>query len=351
MALPILPPVHPMLAKLEREIPRGPRGDEWLYEPKWDGFRAIAFRDGDSVHIGSRNTKPLQRYFPEMVDTLKACLPERAVVDGEIVIAGEYGLDFDALQLRIHPAASRIKTLAKDMPSTFVAFDLLAIDSNDLCDSRFDHRRELLESRFLPTEAAFITPQTSDFDVATQWFDLFEGAGLDGIIAKPRDVTYRQGERATVKIKHKRTADCVVGGYRMSKEGDGVGSLLLGVYSDGSLHFLGHTASFKATEKRELLARFEPMRTDTTATENDGGFGFGRSPGGMSRWSAGQDKEWIPVEPQVVCEVAFDHLQGLRFRHGTTFVRFRTDKDPLDCTFDQFESPARFDIEQIRTLS
>jgi ATP-dependent DNA ligase len=343
MAFPIEPPVRPMLAKLQRELPAGER---WLYEPKWDGFRAIAFRDAGSIHIGSRNTKPLERYFPDVVETLKDAMPSHSVIDGEIVIATDNGLDFDALQLRIHPASSRVKMLSEQMPSTFVAFDLLALDASDLRKTPFEERRKLLTSCFIESQHAFFTPQTDNTAVAADWFERFEGAGLDGIVAKPRDVKYLEGERAMIKVKHLRTADCVIGGYRMSNGGDGVGSLLLGLFEDGALHYVGHTSSFKAKEKVELLARFQPL-TKTAGSS----FGLGRSPGGPSRWSGAEDKEWIPVEPSVVCEVAFDHLQGPRFRHGTTFQRFRPDKGPEECTFEQFVLPAAFDLEDIRSLN
>ena len=343
MTFAIRPPVRPMLAKLQGGLPLG---EGWLYEPKWDGFRAIAFRDGNAIHIASRNSKPLERYFPDMVETLIKAMPDRSVIDGEIVIATKNGLDFDALQLRIHPAASRVNMLAKQMPSTFVAFDLLAHDDLDLRQQPFEERRAMLEKAFREGPHAFVTPQTDNAEVAADWFDRFEGAGLDGIIAKPKTVQYLEGERAMVKVKHLRTADCVVGGYRLSKGGEGVGSLLLGLYQNGSLQYVGHTSSFKAKEKIDLLKRFQPM---TKAAE--GSFGLGRSPGGPSRWAPAEEKEWIPIEPSVVCEVAFDHLQGPRFRHGTTFKRWRPDKDPQDCTFDQFELPAPFDLEDIRSLN
>lgn len=337
----IEPPVLPMLSKPSREIPVGAG---WLYEPKWDGFRAIVFRDGDRVHIGSRNARPLGRYFPEVVATIAEALPERVVCDGEIVIAGDNGLDFDALQLRLHPADSRVRMLAEKIPASFVAFDLLALGDRDLRDSPLSTRREELAKVFEAGPMALLTPQTSDVDEARDWFVRFEGAGLDGIVAKRADSPYRSGERTMVKVKHLRTADCVVGGYRLSKDKKGVGSLLLGLYVDGHLHYAGHTSSFTAKQKAELLPMLQKIAGDS-------GFGEGRSPGGQSRWSTGEEQEWVSVRPVLVCEVAFDHLQGPRFRHGTTFLRWRADKDPQECTLDQLEPPHPFDLNEIRRMT
>ncbi len=336
MRLPVVPPVSPMLAKLREAMPRG---DGWLYEPKWDGFRAIVFRDGDEVAVTSRDTRPIDRYFPELLDPLRAALPDRCVVDGEIVVAGEDGLDFDALLLRIHPAASRIKMLAETVPSSFVAFDLLALGDESFMGAPLHERRARLEAALAGAPGAeparmhgreiTLTPQTADPDEAAVWFDAFEAMGLDGVIAKESHIVYSPGARTMVKVKHKRTADCVVGGYRLSKAGDGVGSLLLGLYDpDGVLHYVGHTSSFKAAERRRLLEELRPLEGGTS-------FGGGRSPGGPSRWAAAADKTWVPLEPSLVCEVSFDHMQGERFRHAATFVRWRPEKKPEDCDFVQ----------------
>ena len=336
MRLPVVPPVSPMLAKLKEAMPRG---DGWLYEPKWDGFRALAFRDGDEVELTSRDTRPIDRYFPELLDPLRAALPERCVVDGEVVIAGEDGLDFDSLLLRIHPAASRIKMLSETVPAAFVAFDLLAIGDESLLEAPLSERRAKLEAALASVPSAepanirprevSLTPQTDDPDEAAVWFDAFEAMGLDGVIAKESHIVYSPGQRTMIKIKHKRSADCVVGGYRLSKAGDGVGSLLLGLYDgDGVLHYVGHTSSFKAAERRKLLEELKPL-------EGEGGFGSGRTPGGPSRWAAAAEKTWVPLEPSLVCEVSFDHMQGERFRHAATFMRWRPEKKPGDCDFVQ----------------
>ncbi len=342
MAYPIDPPIEPMLAALKREIPRG---DGWLYEPKWDGFRAIVYRDGDRVHIGSRNELPLERYFPEVVDVVKGALPARAVADGEIVLPGENGLEFELLQLRLHPAESRVKKLAAEMPATFVPFDLLATDE-DVRERPFSERRRLLVEVLKPSDRCFVTPQTDDAGVAEEWFEQFEGAGLDGVVAKRAEGPYVPGQRVMVKVKHERTADCVVGGYRLAKDRKGVGSLLLGLYGDGHLNYVGFTSSFRAPERVKLLEMLRPL--ETTPEES---FGLERAPGGTSRWNQGKDVSWIPLKPVLVAEVAFDHLQGYRFRHGTTFRRWRTDKDPEDCDYDQFKPPAAFALADIRALS
>jgi len=340
----IEPPVEPMLAKLADALPPG---EGWLFEPKWDGFRAIVFRDGENVFIQSRDLRPLDRYFPELPPALRANLPARCVVDGEIVIAGPRGLDFDALQLRLHPAASRVAKLAAETPSSFVAFDLLAEGDRDLRDVPQADRRARLEkalSRAVPP--VHVTPCTRDRKIAREWFHRFEGAGLDGVVAKHEDTTYQPGKRAMIKVKHTRTADCVVAGFRWHKNGPGelVGSLLLGLY-DGKdrLHHVGVTSSF-TTEKRRALAReLEPLRKDALAkhpwrewAEAMGGGGT-RMPGGQSRWSQGKDLSWEPLRVERVCEVKYDHLQGDRFRHATTFLRWRPDKRPEDCRYDQLE--------------
>jgi ATP-dependent DNA ligase len=338
MTLPVTPPITPMLARVQPDIPRG---EGWRYEPKWDGFRAIVFRDGDQIRIDSRDHRPLNRYFPEVEAALRERLPTRCVVDGEIVLAGPDGrLEFDSLQLRLHPAESRVRKLAAEIPASFVAFDLLAQGDEDLRRTRLDVRRARLELMLdvqerLPAGRrgtdVVLTPQTSDADEATVWFEALEDLGLDGIIAKRADLLYVPGERVMVKVKHRRTADCVVGGYRLSKAGDGIGSLLLGLYDqDGTLHFVGHTSSFKAQERREIL------RTIRAIGEGEG-FGRGRTPGEPSRWTQGKDLSWYNVEPRLVCEVSYDHMQGERFRHAATFLRWRDDKRPEECTFDQVE--------------
>ncbi len=335
MTLPFGPPLAPMLAKLEREIPRG---DGWRYEPKWDGFRAIVFREGSDVRILSRDARPLERFFPELMPALREAFPPDSVVDGEIILAGEHGLDFDALQLRLHPAESRIRKLAAEIPASFVAFDLLAEDGEDLRSAPLAERRSRL-SVILPDEASehlpvgltavLLTPQTEDPEEAAGWFERLERIGLDGVVAKRADQRYVPGQRVMVKVKHRRTADCVAGGYRLSKSGDGVGSLLLGLYDDdGILQYVGHTSAFRAQERRELLERLRPL-------EGGRSFGWGRSPGGPSRWSAGRDPSFVSLEPKLVCEVSYDHLQGGRFRHAAGFLRWRSDRNPRDCTFDQ----------------
>jgi ATP-dependent DNA ligase len=357
MTLPFQPPLEPMLAKLKDGIPTD---EGWLFEPKWDGFRAIVFREDSELTIVSRDKKPLNRYFPELVALLEKELAEDCVIDGEVVIPGEHGLDFGALLLRIHPAESRVNMLAEESPSSFVAFDLLARGTEDLREHALVDRRAGLEDLLsgavqLPAgttesgpelEAEVIeclagdpklslTPQTGDPKLAQVWFEIFEGAGLDGLIAKRTDQAYLPGQRAMFKIKHVRTADCVIGGYRLNKTKDGVGSLLLGLYDDsGVLHYVGHTSSFKAPERRALLEEF-------SALEGGESFGTGRTPGGPSRWTGAQGSTWVPVEPTRVAEVAFDHLQGDRFRHATTFKRWRPEKPAKECTFDQILAAAR----------
>ena len=334
MDLPVTPPVKPMLAKLQSEIPEG---DGWVYEPKWDGFRAIVFRDGDDVHIASRDHKPLERYFPELVPAVRKWLPERCVIDGEVIVTGEKGLEFDTLQQRIHPAESRIKLLSDQTPASFVAFDVLALGDDDLRARPLAERRErLLETvdhEAMPEAGrgtkVTTTPQSADREEATVWLETLEEIGLDGIIAKRDDGPYVEGDRVMVKVKQRRTADCVVGGYRLSKTKDGIGSLLLGLYDErGTLHFVGHTSSFKAPERRALLEQLRPL-------EGSESFVGGRAPGGPSRWSSGKELNWVPVKPVLVCEVSYDKMQGERFRHASTFVRWRDDKKPKECTTDQ----------------
>lgn len=341
MTLPVSPPVEPMLARAAANIPTG---TGWRYEPKWDGFRAIVFRDGDDVKVASRNGQPLLRYFPEILDPIRDALPEQAVVDGEIIIAARAGLDFDALQMRLHPAASRVARLAAETPSTVILFDILASGVQDLRGSPLSERRQRLEADVMPNARVALTPHTSDVDEGRDWFTRYEGAGLDGLIAKPEQSTYRSGERGWTKIKHLRTVDCVVGGYRMEVTGRGVGSLLLGLYdSEGVLHHTGHTSGFAAAERRELVTLLEPLRGEES-------FGQGRTPGGPSRWSRAKDAAWIGVTPSLVCEVSFDHLQGQRFRHAARFLRWRTDRDPRSCTYDQLTPADAFRLGDIVDL-
>lgn len=351
MTFPIEPPVEPMLAKLATALPAG---DGWLFEPKWDGFRAIVFRDDDRIYTQSRDLKPLDRYFPELADGLRAALPPRCVVDGEIVIAGEHGLDFDALQLRLHPAASRVQKLAAATPAAFVAFDLLA-DGADRRALPQSERRQLLEGCIRPTEAVHITPCSRDRAVADDWFHRFEGAGFDGVIAKLAGGTYQPGKRAMIKVKHARTADCVVAGFRWHKQGKGtlVGSLLLGLFdAAGVLHHVGVTSSFTTDMRRRLATDLEPLRADALHAHPwrdwaEVAAGEVRMPGGQSRWSAGKDLSWEPLRIELVCEVKYDHLQGDRFRHAAVFQRWRPDRSPADCRYDQLEVTPPAELAEI----
>jgi ATP-dependent DNA ligase len=356
--LPITPPLEPMLAKPSNGLPDG---DGWLFEPKWDGFRAIVFRDGDEVYTQSRDLKPLDRYFPELADPLRAALPERCVLDGEVVIAGPDGaLDFDALLLRIHPAESRVRMLAAASPASFVAWDLLALGDDDLRAVPQAERRERLEAVLgNPAPPVHLTPATRDRAQAADWFDRFEGAGLDGVIAKRLDAPYQPGKRAMLKIKHQRTADCVVAGFRWHKDGPGtlVGSLLLGLYDGaGKLNHVGITASFTMARRAELVAELAPLREHAMdghpwaewAEWAEAAAASGqRVPGATSRWNRGRDLSWEALRPERVVEVAYDHLQGDRFRHGTTFVRWRPDKRPEDCRYDQLEETAAYELSAI----
>lgn len=353
MTHPFRPPIEPMLAKLADTIPVG---DSWIYEPKWDGFRAIVFKDKDELYIQSRDLKPLDRYFPELAEPLRAELPEQCVLDGEIVIATGGVLDFDALLLRIHPAASRVAMLAKESPSSFVAWDLLALGGEDLRGKPQQERRELLEKALGKAKApVHLTPITRDPKVAQDWFERFEGAGLDGVIAKPRGLEYQPGKRAMMKIKHARTADCVVGGFRWYKDAKGelVGSLLLGLYdAEGVLHHVGVASAFKREERANLAKLFEPLRKD--ARENHPWSSWAewtndeqRKPGASSRWNRGKDLSWEPLRIERVAEVAYDHLQGTRFRHATHFKRWRPDKPTSECRYDQLEVSAPYELAQI----
>ena len=341
-----------MLAKLVDAIPDT---DGLLFEPKWDGFRAIVFRSEDDVFIQSRDLKPLDRYFPELHDALKDRLPAGCVVDGEIVIATPNGLDFDALQLRLHPAASRVAKLAQAMPSSFVGFDLLAAGGRSLMDRPQHERRDALE-RLLGavTPPVYLTPMTRDRAIAAEWLTRFEGAGLDGVIAKPAEGKYVPGKRAMFKIKHARTADCVVAGFRWHRKEPGViGSLLLALYDDnGTLHHVGVTSSFTMATRKALVEELKPLRENALAShpwrEWAEAVGDGqRMPGGHSRWSAGKDLSWEPLRIERVCEVKYDHMQGDRFRHAATFQRWRSDKAPKDCTYAQLEVTPAFELSAV----
>ncbi|MDQ0424056.1 ATP-dependent DNA ligase [Cellulomonas iranensis] len=350
MDLPVMPPVAPMLAKSVKEIP-----DVGHVEPKWDGFRTIVFRDGDEVELGSRNEKPMTRYFPELVEALRANLPERCVVDGEIVLVTGDRLDFDALQQRIHPAASRVKLLSEQTPVSFVAFDLLALGDDDLTGRPFAERRALLVEALADARPpVHVTPATGDLAEARRWFEQFEGAGLDGVVAKPLDGTYQPDKRAMFKIKHERTADCVVAGFRWHKSGDVVGSLLLGLWADdGHLQHVGVSASFPMARRRTLLDDLGPYRDVDLAAHPWGGWADQqthagqRLPGAVSRWNATKDLSFVPLRPELVVEVAYDHMEGDRFRHTAQFRRWRPDRDPRSCTYAQLDEPVRFDLAEI----
>ena len=368
----VTPPIEPMLAKLVDEIPTT---GGLLFEPKWDGFRAIVFRSQDDVYIQSRDLKPLNRYFPELQDALVRLLPPGCVIDGEIVIATPDGLDFDALQMRLHPAASRVTKLAKECPSSFVAFDVLAVDGTSIMDRPQSQRREQLETLLAKAKPPlYLTPVTRDRKTASEWLQRFEGAGLDGVIAKPEAAAYQPGKRMMFKIKHARTADCVVCGFRWHKATpDVVGSLLLGLFDDkGTLHHVGVTSSFTMEKRRQLVKELEPLRKNALdshpwrewadfakATSPKADFAKAtspkaatpptgqRMPGGHSRWSAGKDLSWEPLRIERVCEVKYDHMQGDRFRHAATFLRWRDDKPPQDCDYDQLEVTPAFELSAV----
>ncbi len=352
MDLPVMPPVAPMLARSVKEIPRG----EMSYEPKWDGFRSVIFRDGAEVEIGSRNERPMTRYFPEVVEAVLASLPERCVIDGEIVIPDAEGrrLDFDALLQRIHPADSRVRLLAEQTPASFVAFDLLAMGATDYTGQPFSQRRLALEDALAGAAApVHLTPATLDRDLAVTWFSQFEGAGLDGVVAKPLDGTYEQDKRVMFKIKHERTADCVVAGYRVHKSGpDAIGSLLLGLYDEaGRLASVGVIGAFPLARRRELFAELQPLVT----TFDGHPWNWAAMTEGVrhpreaehSRWNADKDLSFVPLRPERVAEVRYEHMQGGRFRHTAQFVRWRPDRDPRSCGFAQLEEPVRYDLGEI----
>ncbi|MFE7540722.1 ATP-dependent DNA ligase [Streptomyces platensis] len=350
MDLPVMPPVSPMLAKLVAEIPAGMQ-----YEAKWDGFRVIVFRDGEDIEIASRTTKSLTRYFPEVVEAARAELPRRCVIDGEIVIAHDGRLHFEELLERIHPADSRVRTLAERTPASLVAFDLLALDSAALLHEPQSARREALVEALRPARPPVYTaPATRDQELARSWFTQFEGAGLDGVVAKPLDLPYRPGDRAMYKIKHARTADCVVAGYRLHKSGPVVGSLLLGLHDDaGQLQHVGVCASFPMAKRRKLVEELAPLRMEDVAGHpwgewtDEAAHASRRMPGGPSRWSGGKDLSWVPLRPERVCEVAYDHMEGSRFRHTAQFRHWRPDRTPESCTYAQLEEPVGYDLGEL----
>ncbi|MFD8478439.1 ATP-dependent DNA ligase [Kitasatospora sp. NPDC059673] len=352
MQLPVMPPVSPMLAKAVTAIPPGMQ-----YEAKWDGFRAIVFRDGDEIELGSRTGKPLTRYFPEVVAAVRDQLPERCVVDGEIVVAHDGRLHFEELLERIHPAASRVRTLAERTPASLVAFDLLALDDEDLTTRPLIERRaELAQLLADGTPPVHLAPATTDLDTARGWFSRFEGAGLDGVVAKPLDAPYRPGERTMFKVKHVRTADCVVAGYREHKSGPVVGSLLLGLYDpEGRLQHVGVSASFPMARRRELAEELAPLRLDAddlsghpwAAWADEQAQASSRLPGAVSRWTGKKDLSWVPLRPERVAEVGYDHMEGTRFRHTTQFKRWRPDRTPESCTYAQLEEPVSYDLGEL----
>jgi ATP-dependent DNA ligase len=354
MDLPVNPPVAPMLAKPTDAIPTG----DYVFEPKWDGFRSIVFRDGDEIEIGSRNEKPMTRYFPELAVAIAAQLPERCVIDGEIVIPDASGkrLDFEALLQRIHPAASRVEMLAATTPARFIAFDLLALGDSDLTGQPFAERRAALEGVLRAVAPPLhLTPTTTDRDIATGWFRQFEGAGLDGLIAKPAAGIYEPDKRVMLKVKHERTADCVVAGYRVHKSGpDAIGSLLLGLYDDaGRLASVGVVGAFPMAKRRELFAEVQPLVTSFEGHPWNWGGEMqqdrARNPREAegSRWNAGKDLSFVPLRPERVAEVRYEHMEGTRFRHTAQWVRWRDDRDPASCGFGQLEEPVRFDLAEI----
>lgn len=335
-------PIQPMLAKAATAVPPQPEEGEhvWSYEPKWDGFRVIVFRDGGDVVLGSRGGKDLGRYFPEMLDAARAELPDGSVVDGELVVprtqAGHTRLDWEALSARIHPAASRVALLSAQDPAQFVAFDLLALGGRDLTGERFRERRRLLLESVGGGRSCHVTNATADAALAQDWFTRFEGAGLDGVVAKRLDSLYLPNKREMVKVKHSRTADCVLMGYRPHKSKEGIGSLLLGLHDgDGELQMVGGASAFTDVRRAELLAELEPLRAGDAV------------PGEASRWASAIDKSWTPLRPERVVEVAYDQMEGARFRHAARFLRWRPDRDPSSCGFDQLEVPAQYDLADV----
>ncbi|MGH7616760.1 MAG: ATP-dependent DNA ligase [Gemmatimonadaceae bacterium] len=356
MNLVVNPPVLPMLATRVTELPPG---EGWIYEPKWDGFRALVFRDVDETFIQSRDAKPLDRYFPELLGPIKEQLPIRCVLDGEIVIAGKDGLEFESLQLRLHPAESRVRMLARDLPASIVFFDLLCEGEEDLRGLPFRERRTRLESLLSSvTPPIHITPATRDRATAADWFLRFEGAGLDGVVAKPENGIYEPNKRVMLKVKHERDCDCVVAGFRWHKGGEGtaIGSLLLGLYNNDRLEHVGVCASFTTAKRQELVHFLAPYRENAleghpwrewAEWDKSGDKTPQRKPGGGSRWSQGKDLSWEPLRPELVVQVAYDHMQGGRFRHTAQFRRWRTDKAPRECTYDQLEIVAPHELAAI----
>ncbi len=357
MRLPFAPPIEPMLSTSAEALPRG---EGWIFEPKWDGFRTLVFRDGDEILLQSRDEKPMNRYFPELVGPLIASLPERCVVDGEIVIVGDHGLDFEALLLRIHPAASRVQLLAGQSPASFVAWDLLALGDEDLREVPLEQRRQRLDQVLGRADPPLhLSPATRDRALAEDWFQRFEGAGLDGVMAKRADSPYTPGQRTMIKVKHRRTADCVVAGFRWHKNGPGtlVGSLLLGLYDDqGALHHVGVTAAFTQADRKRLAQELAPLREgaveghpwrDWAQAQSEAALQGQRRPGASSRWNRGKDLSWEPLRPERVCEVTYDHMQGTRFRHAAQFARWRPDKAPEECRYDQLEVTPAYELEKV----
>jgi ATP-dependent DNA ligase len=350
MELPVMPPVAPMLSKAVPSIPEGP----FSYEPKWDGFRSIVFRDGDEVEIGSRNERPMTRYFPDIVAAVKVNLPDKCVIDGEIIVVVGDRLEFEVLQQRIHPAASRVRLLSQETPASFIAFDLLALDGTDYTQRPFEDRRAALEEVLADAQAPIhVTPATRDHDLATEWFSQFEGAGLDGVVAKPLAGIYQPDKRTMFKIKHERTADCVVAGYRVHKSGpDSIGSLLLGLYKDsGELASVGVIGAFPAARRKELFNELQPLVT----TFDDHPWAWAKQEEGtrtprsseFSRWNAKKDLSFIPLRPELVVEVRYEHMEGDRFRHTAQFLRWRPDREPRSCTYEQLEEPVKYDLADI----
>ncbi|ORA52707.1 ATP-dependent DNA ligase [Mycolicibacterium chubuense] len=339
MDLPVRPPLEPMLAKAQATVPSD--AGVWSYEPKWDGFRALVFRDGDDVVLLSRSGKDLARYFPEVLDAVRDELAPRCVVDGEIVvpreISGRVRLDWESLSQRIHPAESRVRMLSEQTPAHFIGFDALAVGDTSLLKEPFRTRRNALCEAVFEKQWCHVTRTTEDADLATRWLQEFEGAGLDGVIAKRLDGAYLPGKRDMVKVKHARDADCVAIGYRIHKSGEGIGSILLGLYrDDGELQMIGGAASFTAKARLSLLADLEPLRIGDDVRDGE-----------PSRWNSAADKRWIPVRPERVCEVAYDQMEGDRFRHAVKFVRWRPDRDPAGCTFDQLDVPITYDLYDV----
>jgi ATP-dependent DNA ligase len=350
MQLPVMPPVKPMLAKAVRTIQ-----PDMLYEPKWDGFRTVVFRDGDEVELGSRNERPMTRYFPEVVRAIRENTPERCVLDGEIVIVRGDRLDFEALLQRIHPADSRVQMLARETPASLIAFDLLALDQTSYVERPFRERRaQLQQSLARAKPPVYVTPATTSRDLAQEWFKQFEGAGLDGVVCKPFDIPYAEDQRVMFKVKHERTADCVVAGFRWHKSGPVVGSLLLGLYDDqGQLQHVGVAASFAAPRRAELVDELDPYRTTDWSAHPWGAWAAaeaheqGRLPGAVSRWNAKKDLSWVALRPELVCEVSYEHMEGTRFRHVAHFLRWRPDRDPASCTYEQLDEPVRYDLADV----